>query len=58
MEIGELLKQINICGFKIHPLDLPQIKLKNYITGKDLSQKESLKMVINEQKEPYLKIEI
>ena len=34
MKLLDLLKQINIGGFKIHSSDLPNIKIANYYANK------------------------
>jgi hypothetical protein len=58
MNINDLLKQINIGGFRIHPSDLPEITVRNYITGKEIIRDSNLKTLLTEQKEAYLKLEI
>lgn len=58
MEITDILKQINIGGFRIHPSDLAEITVKNYLTGNNIDKNTNFKTILKEQKEPYLKLEI
>lgn len=47
MEIADILKQINIGGFKIHPTDIDQIAIKNFFTGKNISRGVTLKTILS-----------
>lgn len=52
MKISDLLKQINIGGFKIHPSDLLNLHVKNYHSkdNKTLDQEITFENVLKEQK--------
>ena len=56
IKIAEILKQINIGGLKIHSKDIPNIKIKNYANTKPIEQGVSLRDVIKEQREPFVKL--
>ena len=58
MKINELLRQIDIGGFKIHSTDLDKIEVTNYFTRKSIKQEQSLKDSIQQQEPSYLKLEI
>ena len=59
MKLTDLLKQINIGGFKIHASDLPNIHINNFHTDKasQLAHESILSDIIAQQEQPYLKIE-
>lgn len=56
MSLQEIIKSINISGFKIHNSDLANFKIKNYLNGSDLEQSLTLRDVLNGQNYPYLKL--
>ena len=56
--LEEVLKTINISGFRVHSSDLGNIKVRNYLTNTEVAQNLTLRQILQSQKLSYLKLEL
>ena len=56
ISVEEILKQINIGGFRIHSKDIQNVELKNHINQKNIDHSTKLRDVVKEQEESFVKI--
>lgn len=54
--LGEVLKHINISGFRVHPTDLPTLRITNLINGAEVPHEATLRDVLSGQHLPFLRL--